>query len=674
MLSEYDCWMQKRTVESPAGLVLDTVYGEAGGAVALQAGEEFRLGVKRLLGFSPAVRPGNPDVGGKPGVYLGTVAGLKPRFGFPAEKLADGGFFIRTEGESLVIAGQDEPGILYGVFHFLSLLARGKAGGSLDIREEPVSPLRIINHWDNLDGSIERGYAGLSLFFRDNRFDYDRERIRDYARMLASVGINRLSINNVNVRAAAKLLISEEYLGEVAALADVFRPFGIRLLLSINFGAPWSQGKLPTADPLDPAVAAWWKDRAALVYKYIPDLAGFLVKADSEGEPGPFQYNRTHVDGANMLAKAVKPHGGEVIWRCFVYNCVQDWRDQTQDRARAAYDHFMPFDGKFDDNVILQIKFGPYDFQVREPVAPLFGALKKTRHLLELQITQEYTGHQIDMCYLPWVWQDIMEFDTATGPNGRIRELVRPYREGVSSIEGFAAVVNVGRDANWTGHTMAQANLYGYGRMAWNPGLSAPEIAREWSELSFGTGQVADTIADLQLRSYPAYEKYNAPFGVCFMVTPNTHYGPNIEGYEFSRWGTYHRADAQAIGIDRTPSGTGYTGQYSPENAAMFADPARCPENLILFFHRLRYDHKMKNGETLLQNIYDTHFEGYDEVATMLETWKGLKGSLDGAVYGSVLGRLERQLVNAREWRDQINTYFLRRTGIADKRGRKIYE
>jgi len=667
MLSEYACWMQERTVECPASLVLDTVYYEAGGKVALQAGEEFRLGIKRLLGKSPMLAPAAR-------VHLGTISALKERFSFPAEKLVDGGFFIRTEGESLVIAGQDEPGILYGVFHFLSLLAQGKAGGKLDIREEPVSPLRIINHWDNLDGSIERGYAGPSLFFQDNRFDYDRERIRDYARMLASVGINRVSINNVNVRAAAKLLISEEYLGDVAALADVFRPFGIRLLLSINFGAPWSQGKLPTADPLDPAVAAWWKDRATLVYKYIPDLAGFLVKADSEGEPGPFQYNRTHVDGANMLAKAVKPHGGEVIWRCFVYNCVQDWRDQTQDRARAAYDHFMPFDGKFDDNVILQIKFGPYDFQVREPVAPLFGALKKTRHLLELQITQEYTGHQIDMCYLPWVWQNIMEFDTATGPNSRIKDLVRPYKEGVSSIEGFAAVVNVGRDANWTGHTMAQANLYGYGRMAWNPGISAQEIAREWSELSFGVGPVANAVADLQLRSYPAYEKYNAPFGVCFMVTPNTHYGPNIDGYEFSRWGTYHRADFQAIGIDRTPSGTGYTGQYSLENAAIFADLARCPENLILFFHRLRYDYKMKNGETLLQNIYDTHFEGYDEVVAMLETWKGLEKSLDGAVYGSVLGRLERQLANAREWRDQINTYFLRRTGIADKRGRKIYE
>ena len=680
MLNEYDCWMQKRIVENP-GLALGTAFAAPGGEIAERAGEEFRGGIKRLLGFSPAIAPldVSPAAAGKAakGVFLGTIAALRPRFHLPTEKFVDGGFFIKTAGGNLVIAGQDEPGILYGVFHFLSLLARSKAGGDLDIREEPVSQLRIINHWDNLDGTIERGYAGLSIFYTDNRFDYDRERITDYARMLASIGINRLSINNVNVRAKAKLLISEEYLAEVAALAGIFRPFGIRLLISLNFGAPWSQGKLPTADPLDPAVAAWWKERAALVYKHIPDLAGFLVKADSEGEPGPFQYGRTHADGANMLAKAIKPHGGEIIWRCFVYNCVQDWRDQTQDRARAAYDHFMPFDGAFDDNVILQIKFGPYDFQVREPVAPLFGALKKTRHLLELQITQEYTGHQIDLCYLPWVWQDIMEFDTATGPNSRIKELVGSRGSAGSAgsnIEGLAAVVNVGRDVNWTGHTFAQANLYGYGRMAWNPGLSAREIAEEWSALSFGAGPVADAVADLQLKSYPAYEKYNAPFGVCFMVTPHSHYGPNIEGYEFSRWGTYHRADAQAIGIDRTPSGTSYTSQYSPENAAMFADPARCPENLILFFHRLRYDHKMKNGETLLQNIYDTHFEGHDEVAAMIETWEGLKSSLDGTVYESVLQRLRLQLANAREWRDQINTYFLRKTGIADKRGRKIYD
>ncbi|MCL2044136.1 MAG: alpha-glucuronidase [Treponema sp.] len=673
MLNEYNCWVQERLVEKPENIVLDTLFTQKGGEIAVQAAEEFRIGIKRLLGFSPAVFPLATDAAenasSKPGVYLSVAS---------AGNHAAGGFTIKTAQGSLFIAGQDEAGLLYGVFHFLSLLAqgwpkgwpKGLAGSSLDITEKPASPLRMINHWDNLDGTIERGYAGPSIFFRDNRFDYDKGRIHDYARLLASLGINRISINNVNVRAAAKLLISDEYLGDVAALAAIFRPFGIRLMLSINFGAPWSLGKLLSADPLDPAVAAWWKERADSIYRAIPDLAGFVVKADSEGEPGPFQYGRSHADGANMLAKALKPHGGDVIWRCFVYNCTQDWRDRSFDRARAAYDHFMPLDGAFDNNVILQIKHGPYDFQVREPVTPLFGALQKTRHVMELQITQEYTGHQIDLCYLPWFWQDIMDFDTSgTEHNSRIKDIA-----GSSLLEGFSAVVNVGRDHNWTGHTLAQANLYGYGRLAWNPGLSAQEIAREWSVLSFGPGSAADTVASLLLASYPAMEKYNAPFGICFMVTTHTHYGPNIEGYEFSRWGTYHRADAHAIGIDRTQTGTGYTGQYPESNAAMFADPKLCPENLLLFFHRLRYDFIMHNGETLLQNIYDTHFKGYDETESMLETWKNLKHSLSAEVYQSVLSRFERQLENAREWRDQINTYFYRKTGIADKKGRKIYE
>ena len=698
MLNEYDCWLQHRTAEKPAGLNLDTVYAGKGGEVAEQAAEEFRRGIRRLLGFSPeaagaetaGVRLEISAAGLAPGGFvITTIENRVVRKPPVSEQLPLKNAFLQAESRkneelvrqptglsnksnNLLIAGQDEAGLLYGVFRFLSLLAAGKAGGNLDIKEEPAAPLRIINHWDNLDGTIERGYAGPSLFYKDNKFDYDKDRITDYARLLASVGINRISINNVNVRATAKLLITEEYLGEAAALAAIFRSFGIRLLLSVNFGAPWSLGKLPTADPLDPAVAEWWRRRADLIYRYIPDLAGFLVKADSEGEPGPFRYNRTHADGANMLAKAVKPHGGEIIWRCFVYNCVQDWRDHSQDRARAAYDHFMPLDGAFDENVILQIKHGPYDFQVREPVAPLFGAFKKTRHIMELQITQEYTGHQIDLCYLPWLWQDIMSFDTAHGPGSRIRDLIGPHTKGSAAIEGFAAVANTGLDRNWTGHTLAQANLYGYGRISWNPGLSAQAIAREWSELSFGPGRTAETVAGLLLKSYPAYEKYNAPFGVCFMVTPGLHYGPNIEGYEYSSWGTYHRADVKAIGIDRTPAGTGYTGQYAAPNAAIFADPAVCPENLILFFHRLRYDYLMKNGETLLQNIYDTHFEGYEEAAAMYETWKSLKDSLEAAVYESVLSRFERQLANAREWRDQINTYFWRRTGIADKHNRII--
>ena len=665
MLNEYNCWLQGRIVEKPANIALKTVSVPKGGEVATQAAGEFCSGIQRLLGFSPLVVPSGED------------ADVKLEVRSSQEKdsrLVEGGFSIKKLDGSLYITAGDEPGLLYGVFRFLALLAQGRAGDALNIDEEPASPLRMINHWDNLDGTVERGYAGFSLFFRNNRFDYDKNRITDYARLLASVGINRISINNVNVRAAAKLLITEEYLADAAALAAIFRRFGIRLLLSINFGAPWSLGKLPTADPLDPAVALWWQERAALIYRYIPDLAGFLVKADSEGEPGPFQYSRTHADGANMLAKAVKPFGGEIVWRCFVYNCAQDWRDTGMDRARAAFDHFMPLDGCFDDNVILQIKFGPYDFQVREPVSPLFGALVQTRHVMELQITQEYTGHQIDLCYLPWIWQDIMSFDTAHGPGSRIRDLAGSYRKGNPGIEGFAAVANTGLDLNWTGHTLAQANLYGYGRITWDPGISAAAIAREWSSLSFAPGSAAKTVGELLLKSYPAYEKYNAPFGVCFMVTPHTHYGPNIEGYEYSRWGTYHRADRNAIGIDRSTAGTGYADQYAPSNAAVFGDPSRCPENLILFFHRLPYEYVMRNGETLLQNIYDTHFEGYDAVAAMLELWKGLKDSLGEAVYQSVLSRFEQQLANAREWRDQINTYFWRKTGIPDKRGRKIYE
>ncbi|MCL2229478.1 MAG: alpha-glucuronidase [Treponema sp.] len=663
MLKEYDCWLQERKVTAKIK-VPEVIYAQKGGEVCATAVRELSSGINRLLGFVPKVQK-KADLKNS-GVFLEFDSYLKPE-----------SFSISITENQILICAADDNGLLYGVFRFLFLLAQGKITHGLQINETPASPLRMINHWDNFDGTIERGYAGGSLFYKDGNFDFDNKRIEDYARLLASTGINRLSINNVNVRANAKLLITEKYLREAAKLAAIFRRYGIRLFISINFGAPWSLGKLETADPLDERVFAWWKERASIIYKYIPDLAGFLVKADSEGEPGPFQYERTHADGANMLAKAVKPFGGEIVWRCFVYNCQQDWRDHSFDRARAAYDHFMPLDGAFLENVILQIKFGPYDFQVREPVTPLFGALLKTRHVMELQITQEYTGHQIDLCFLPHVWQDIARFDIVNNENTerkfRIMDLIGKYKEGLSNIEGFASVVNVGLDNNWTGHTLAQANLYGYGRLTWNPQLSAKEIAQEWCALSFGEGETAKKIEDILLNSYPAYEKYNAPFGVCFMVTPNSHYGPNIEGYEFSRWGTYHRADANAIGIDRTPSGTGYTEQYSNENAAIFRDASRCPENLILFFHRLRYDFKMKNGNTLLQNIYDTHFEGYDETFKMAEDWKSLKDSLQKEVYESVLSRFEMQLINAKEWRDQINTYFFRKTGIPDNKNRKIF-
>jgi alpha-glucuronidase len=673
-MNEYDCWFQRKDRELDPALFGKLYAEEAGaGSVLAQAAAEYRWGLEKLFGIR-AVRgeAAGPELPG--GVIIGTLEKLRGLYG-PALGLGEmpgpEGFVLRRSGARLVIAGRDGRGCLYGVYRCLFLLAQGRLPLDVELAETPAAPLRIINHWDMANGAVVRGYAGNSLFFKNEKLDYDPARVQDYARLLASVGINHLSINNVNVSGGANFLITGAGLPRLAELAALFRPFGIRILLSVNFAAPFVLKELDSADPLDERVRQWWKERAALIYRAVPDLGGFVVKADSEGEPGPFQYGRSHAEGANMLAAALEPLGGLVFWRCFVYNCVQDWRDQSMDRARAAYDHFMPLDGSFNSNVVLQIKFGPYDFQVREPVSPLFGALKKTRHIMELQITQEYTGHQIDLCYLPWIWEDIMSFDTARGAGSRIRELLGKGAE--KGIEGMAAVANVGDDPNWTGHTLAQANFYGYGRLCWNPRLSAADIAEEWTALSF-PGQAAAAVADILLGSYPAYEKYNAPFGICFMVTPGLHYGPSVEGYEFSRWGTYHRANREALGIERGPGGTGFTGQYAPEKAALFADPARCPENLLLFFHRLRYDYKMKNGQTLLQNIYDSRFEGYEEVEALIEKWKNLEGKIGDEVYASVLARLERQRINAREWRDQVNTYFYRHTGIPDAKGRKIYE
>ncbi|MCL2805236.1 MAG: alpha-glucuronidase [Treponema sp.] len=658
MLKEYDCWLQKRKI----GLTIkipDAVYVQGDSEIITQAAKEYVNGIQRLANVTPKIETKKTANSSLPKAWLGLISDMEKQALFSNLAAGAEGFVIKIADNNIYIAGKDDAGLLYAVFRFLSLLACGKIKDNFEISETPASSLRIINHWDNLDGTIERGYAGNSLFFKNEKIVYDSQRIEDYARLLASIGINRISLNNVNVRNRAKLLITEVYLEQLAELAAIFRRFAIRLFISVNFASPRDPGVLKTADPLDADVIKWWKECASVVYKYIPDLAGFIVKADSEGESGPFQYDRTHAHGANMLASAVKPYGGEIIWRCFVYNCQQDWRDKKADRAKAAYENFKPLDGKFDDNVILQIKFGPYDFQVREPVSPLFGALKKTRHIMELQITQEYTGHQIDLCYLPFMWEDIMNFDTG---EKSIKDL----------IKGFAAVVNTGLDNNWTGHTLAQANLYGYGRIIWNPSLDAKEIAHEWCALSFGQNETAEKISSILLKSYPAYEKYTSPFGICFMVTPGLHYGPNIEGYEYSRWGTYHRANVKEIGIDRNE--TGFVNQYAKKNADIFSDPKKCPQNLLLFFHRLPYDFIMKNGETLLQNIYDTHFEGYDEVLEMLEQWKRLKKNLDNAVYESVLSRFERQLLNAREWRDQINTYFFRKTGIGDSKGRLIYD
>ena len=499
------------------------------------------------------------------------------------------------------------------------------------------------------------------------------DRIVQYARMMASIGINGIVINNVNVHEKESYLITDTYLEKVKLYSDLFNRYGIKLYTCINYASPMQLSGLDNCDPLNPEVAQWWKDATKHVYELIPEFGGYLVKADSEGRPGPFTYGRTHADGANMLAQALAPYGGTLIWRCFVYNCGQDWRDKKTDRARAAYDNFIELDGKFEENVILQIKNGPMDFQVREPVSPLFGGLKKTNMILEVEIAQEYTGQQIDLCYLLPMWREILDFDTfSQGEGSTVLNIVKGETYG-QTLCGMAAVINTGNDYNWTGNDLAAANTYGYGRLAMNPSISSEIIAKEWTDLTLGA-KVEKEVVDMLMKSWSTYEKYTSPLGIGWMVTPHYHYGPDIDGYEYDRWGTYHRADRDGLGVDRTPAGTGYTNQYNEPWRTIYADRNQCPEELLLFFHYVRYDAMLKSGKTLIQHIYDTHFEGVEEVEAMMETWKSIKKNIASDVYERVLERMERQLTNAIEWRDRVNTYFYRKSGVKDNQGRLIYE
>jgi len=622
----------------------------------------------------------NGEVSQEADVVFGTLEDCNNVSGSLTSELKSEGYTIKTIDQTIYIVALEDKGLLYGMYHFFRLIQGGAELGSLDITENPKNKFRMINQWDNMDasnfmGSVERGYAGKSIFFVDKKIVEDKSRIVSYARLLASVGINAISINNVNVHKLETNLIDKSLLPEVAQIAEIFRRYGISLFLSINYSSPMQLGGLETADPLDPQVKEWWKIKAAEIYQYIPDFGGFVVKADSEHRPGPFTYGRNHADGANVLGEALQPFGGVVIWRCFVYNCLQDWRDRSTDRARAAYDHFKPLDGKFLDNVILQIKNGPIDFQTREPVSPLLGALEKTNILMELQITQEYTGQQKHVCYLVPQWKEVFDFDTyAKGENSKVKSIVDGSLFG-REYAGVAAVSNIGDDFNWTGHALAQANLYGYGRLIWNPELSSEEISKEWIELTFGNDEIVNkNIHSILMGSWLTYEKYTAPLGIGFMVNPSHHYGPNVDGYEYSPWGTYHFADRDGIGVDRTlKDGTGYTGQYFSPNTEMFENVETCPDELLLFFHHVPYTHRLQSGKTVIQHIYDTHFEGVEEVKNYIKLWNQLEGKVDSTTYSNVKDRLSEQLRSAEDWRDQINTYFYRKSGVEDEKGRLIY-
>ena len=638
----HDAWLpdqawhpvcSRRTVVAGTGLLADTVVAEVAGHG----------------GLVRHVPSGADDGSGDLVLRL-----------LPAESLGDEGFLlVRDNGVTSVLA--DAPaGLLYGLYHVVRL---GERAFGADIPAElhrPAARRRMLDHWDNIDvhpvmGQVERGYAGGSIFWEDGALRRDLGRVRAYARLLASCGVNAVTVNNVNVHRTEAHLLTDR-LADAAALADVLRPYGIRLHLAVSFAAPVLLAGLPTADPLDGDVRRWWAAAASRVYAAIPDFGGFVVKADSEGRPGPFTYGRSHADGANMLAEALAPFGGVVHWRAFVYNHRQDWRDRTTDRARAAYDHFAPLDGRFRPNVVLQVKYGPMDFQTREPVSPVLAALPCTRVALELQVTQEYTGQQKHVCYLAPQWCEILAFPMA----GRT---VAELADG-----GMVAVSNVGDDPFWTGHPLAQANLYAYGRLAWDPGLDPAAILDEWIGLTFGADPaLRRTLHEIMDDSWQTYEQYTAPLGVGFMVRPGHHYGPDVDGYEYTAWGTYHFADRDGIGVDRTrATGTGFTGQYPPPWSDIFESLHTCPDDLLLFFHHVPYGHVLHNGSTVIQHIYDSHSAGAAAAEHMRNLWRGLNptGLLTESLYARVCERLDEQVRCAAEWRDQINAYFKRKSGV----------
>lgn len=569
------------------------------------------------------------------------------------------GFRIRSikigRRAAIVIASNGETGALYGAFHFLRLMQTLQPLGNLDVMEKPLLKLRVLDHWDNLDGSIERGYAGRSLWDWSALPEKVDPRLRDYARANASLGINGSTLNNVNANAE---ILSAAYLRKVAAIADTFRPYGVRVYLSARFSAPIELGGLKTADPLDPEVAAWWKKKADEIYKFIPDFGGFLVKANSEGQPGPRTYNRTHADGANMLAAALAPHDGVVIWRAFVYDMKSGY-----DRAAAAYDNLQPFDGKFAASVLLQVKNGPVDFQPREPFHPLFGGMPKTQVMLEAQITQEYLGFANHLVFLPQMWREVLDSDTyAKGRGSTVSKVIDGSLYG-QRLTGIAGVANTGSERNWTGHHFGQANWYGFGRLAWNTDLPARQIAEEWTKMTFTRDASAvQTIVQLMLESHEVVVDYMTPLGLHHLMWGGHHYGPapwwNTEPRADWNPVYYHRADEQGLGFDRTPAGSNALSQYYEPVRDRFANLNTCPEKFLLWFHHVPWDYRMRSGRTLWNELALHYQRGVDWTRKARKEWDALAPVIDPERHDAVARKLAIQERDAIWWRDSCLLYF----------------
>ena len=646
-------------------------YGNS--SVLNSAKAELLHGIRGMLGRTLSEDKSLPQ---ENAILLGTVSALQSVV--PAipggDALSEDAFLLSSQKvrgfNCLIITGSSDRGVLYGVFALLSKIARGENISGLHETQRPSAPIRWTNEWDNLNGTIERGYAGSSIFFENGSVRADLTRAGEYARLLASIGINGCAINSVN---ADPRILADSFLPQLARVADVFRPWGVQLSISVDVSSPKVIGGLDTFDPANPLVAQWWSRKFDEVYKLIPDLGGVVVKADSEGRLGPATYGRTPADAANVIARALAPHHGIVFYRAFVYNHHLDWRNLKNDRARAAYDIFHPLDGKFDDNVIIQIKYGPIDFQVREPASPLFSGLEKTNEAIELQVTQEYLGQQRHLVFLPPMWKETLDFDMHAADHPTLVKDIISGKTFHRSLGGYVAVVNVGMDANWLAHPLAMANLYGYGRLAWNPDLGSEDIAEEWTRLSFGNDPlVVRTISKMLLSSWPIYESYTGPLGAGTLTDIlGSHYGPGVGSSERNGWGQWHRADHEGIGMDRTAAtGTGYVDQYRPPVAKMYESLSTTPDNLVLFFHHVPYTYVLHSGKTVIQHIYDAHYEGAKAAANLVEQWETLKGRVDRERYTDVLHRLEYQAGHAIVWRDAVCTWFFSISGIPDQRGR----
>jgi alpha-glucuronidase len=645
-----------------------------GDTIVLNAAQaELVRGVKGMLGRTLRIGSGVPT---ESAIVIGTAEHLRNIA--PALHIIDGlhgDAFWLTAGEvggfrCIIIAGATDRGVLYGVFAFLSRIARQQNVFQLNELQQPSAPVRWANQWDNLDGTIERGYAGRSIFFKNGSVRPTLTRAAEYARLLASVGINGCTVNNVN---ADLHILDPDFIPQLARIAEAFRPWGVQLGIAIDMSLPKTAGGLDTFDPLDVRVADWWQKKFDEVYRAIPDFGGVVVKADSEGRLGPSFYGRTPADAANVIARALKPHAGIVFYRSFVYNHHLDWTNLKNDRAKAAYDIFHPLDGKFDNNVIIQIKYGPIDFQVREPVSPLFGGLPHTNTGIELQITQEYTGQQRHTCFLVPMWKEILDLDLrVSGRSTTVKQIVAG--EGFHRpTGGYIGVVNVGLDQNWLGNHLAMANLFGFGRLAWNPDLTAKAIVEEWTRLTFGNDpDVIQIISRIQLDSWKAYESYTGVLGLQTLTNIlGSHYGPGPESQERNGWGQWIRADHNGVGMDRTvATGTGFVGQYSPDVQKVYEALPNTPDDLVLFFHHVPYTYRLHSGKTVIQTIYDSHYAGAEETKQFVSQWKSLQHHVDDDRYHDVLAQLTYQSDHAIVWRDAINDWFHQISGIPDAKGR----